>query len=143
MQILKNNINERILRVAYLQFVKKGYMKTSMRDVAAAAGVSIGNIYNYFTNKDELFRTIVSPVITQLDSLLCLHHGHNGMDVMEMISENYILENIKSILSLIRTNHSLLKILLFRAQGSSLEDFKKKFSDHATLLVKKWFTENK
>lgn len=29
---------------------------TSMREIAELTGVGVGNIYNYFTNKDELFR---------------------------------------------------------------------------------------
>lgn len=38
------------------QFGQKGYSKTSMREIAGAVGVGVGNIYNYFTNKDELFQ---------------------------------------------------------------------------------------
>ena len=48
--------------VARQQFERKGYSKTSMRDIAELAGVGVGNIYNYFTNKDELFREVVRLV---------------------------------------------------------------------------------
>lgn len=55
MQILKDNIRSRILDVAKQQFELKGYSKTSMREIAVDVGVGVGNIYNYFKSKDELF----------------------------------------------------------------------------------------
>lgn len=45
MQVLKEDIRGRILTVARQQFERKGYSKTSMREVAELAGVGVGNIY--------------------------------------------------------------------------------------------------
>ena len=53
----------------------ESYSKTSMREVAELAGVGVGNIYNYFTNKDELFREVVRPVLCALEAMLQEHHG--------------------------------------------------------------------
>jgi AcrR family transcriptional regulator len=50
----------RILAAASLLFTRKGYNGTSMRDIAAEAGVSLGNIYNYFGTKEELFVLLLS-----------------------------------------------------------------------------------
>jgi AcrR family transcriptional regulator len=36
-------------------FARRGYRRTQMADVAAAMGVSPGNLYNYVDNKDALF----------------------------------------------------------------------------------------
>ncbi len=55
MQILKANTRNRILIVARQQFEQKGYSKTSMREIADLVGIGVGNIYNYFTNKNDLF----------------------------------------------------------------------------------------
>ena len=55
MQVLKEDIRGRILAVAEQRFGQQGYSKTSMREIAGAVGVGVGNIYNYFRNKDELF----------------------------------------------------------------------------------------
>ena len=67
MQILKDNIRSRILDVAKQQFELKGYSKTSMREIAVDVGVGVGNIYNYFKSKDELFHEVVRPVLYALD----------------------------------------------------------------------------
>lgn len=43
-----------ILRVARELFIRNGYESTSMASVAAAAGLSEGTLYNYFSNKTDL-----------------------------------------------------------------------------------------
>ncbi|MDE6116820.1 MAG: TetR/AcrR family transcriptional regulator, partial [Duncaniella sp.] len=39
MQVLKEDIKNRILNVAKQEFAKRGFIKTSMRDIAKGAGV--------------------------------------------------------------------------------------------------------
>lgn len=51
---------DRILAAASLLFTRKGYNGTSTRDIAAEAGVSLGNIYNYFGTKEEIFVLLLS-----------------------------------------------------------------------------------
>ena len=80
MQVLKEDIRSRILTVARQQLERNGYSKTSMREIAVLAGVGVGNIYNYFTNKDELFREVVRPVLCALEAMLQEHHGIRGED---------------------------------------------------------------
>ena len=36
-------------------FIKQGFHATSMRDIAKTADVSIGNLYNYYVTKEEIF----------------------------------------------------------------------------------------
>ena len=75
MQVLKEDIRGRILTIARQQFEKKGYSKTSMREIAELSSVGVGNIYNYFTSKDELFREVVRPVLCALEAMLQEHHA--------------------------------------------------------------------
>ena len=136
MQVLKEDIRGRILAVAKLQFGQKGYSKTSMREIAELAGVGVGNIYNYFTGKDELFGEVVRPVMHALEAMLQEHHGIRGEDVMRMKSEKYLKACIDEYVSLIDEHRTLLEILLFRAQGSLLEHFRESYTDRSTELVK-------
>lgn len=139
MQVLKEDIRGRILAVAGQQFGQKGYSKTSMREIAGAVGVGVGNIYNYFTNKDELFREVVRPVLLALEAMLQEHHGIRGEDVMLIRSEQYLKDCIDEYVSLINEHRDLMRILLFCAQGSSLEHFRESYTDRSTELVKAWF----
>ena len=90
MQVQKEDIRSRVLAAARRQFGRKGYSGTSMREIAASAGVGVGNIYNYFTSKDDLFREVVRPVLCALEAMLQEHHGIRGEDIMMMRSEKYL-----------------------------------------------------
>lgn len=140
MQVLKEDIRDRVLAVAKQQFGQKGYSKTSMREIAGLAGIGVGNIYNYFANKDELFCEVVRPVLYALEAMLQEHHGIRGEDVMMMRSEKYLKSCIDEYVSLMEKHRPLMEILLFRAQGSSLEHFRENYTDRSTELVKTWFT---
>lgn len=140
MQVLKEDIRGRVLAVARQLFGQKGYSKTSMREIAELAGVGVGNIYNYFTNKDELFHEVVSPVLHNLNAMVQEHHGIRGEDIMKIRSEEYLKACIDEYVSLIETHRELMMILLFRAQGSSLEHFREDYTDRSTELVKAWFS---
>jgi AcrR family transcriptional regulator len=48
-----------ILEAALGLFSTVGYHGTSMRDIAEAAGVSTGNVYHQFPDKESLFRTLL------------------------------------------------------------------------------------
>lgn len=49
---------QRILDGAHRAFQAGGYRATSVPEIAAAAGVSVGLIYRYFPSKDELFLAV-------------------------------------------------------------------------------------
>lgn len=51
---------ELIRRTARSEFGRRGYEVTTMRDIAAAAGLSIGTVYRQFTSKEELLAAIMS-----------------------------------------------------------------------------------
>jgi AcrR family transcriptional regulator len=44
-----------ILEAASEVFAERGYLRTTIREVARRAGISIGGIYIYFQNKEELY----------------------------------------------------------------------------------------
>jgi len=46
-------------------FAKKGYHKATTKEIARAAGVAEGTIYNYFNNKRELLLAMVAMIATQ------------------------------------------------------------------------------
>ncbi len=50
----------RILAAASKLFTRQGFHGTSTRDIAGEAGVSLGNIYNYFATKEEIFVSLLA-----------------------------------------------------------------------------------
>ncbi len=50
---------EAILEAAYHLFSEQGYHGTSMRDIAARAGITAGSIYNHFTDKEQIIQAVI------------------------------------------------------------------------------------
>jgi AcrR family transcriptional regulator len=48
-----------ILEAAYDLFLAQGYAATSMRQVAAHAGLALGGIYNHFISKEDIFSELI------------------------------------------------------------------------------------
>jgi AcrR family transcriptional regulator len=48
-----------VLETALTVFTRYGFRKTSIEDIAKAAGISRQGIYFHFRNKDEIFRVLV------------------------------------------------------------------------------------
>jgi len=54
-QVLKDDVRDRLLGAALEVFAARGYAGATMGEIAAAAGISTGNVYRYFPGKAELF----------------------------------------------------------------------------------------
>jgi TetR/AcrR family transcriptional regulator, cholesterol catabolism regulator len=50
---------QRVLRAAAALFRTQGYAATSLRDIAAAAGLKAGSLYNHFSSKEDIVTTIL------------------------------------------------------------------------------------
>ena len=59
-----------VLAAAAREFSAKGYEASSLRDIAAAAGVLAGSLYYHFRSKDELFATVHAEGVRQLHEAL-------------------------------------------------------------------------
>lgn len=53
---------EQILDAAVKVFAERGFHRSTIRDIARAAGVADGTIYNYFENKTALLLGILDPL---------------------------------------------------------------------------------
>lgn len=51
-------------------FIKQGFHATSMRDIAKSAEVSIGNLYNYYETKEQIFESIIGNYLRTINTRL-------------------------------------------------------------------------
>lgn len=56
----------RILDAATVLFYEKGYHASTMREVAAGAGIKAGSLYNHYAGKEELLFRIAQGVMQEL-----------------------------------------------------------------------------
>ncbi len=121
MQYLKDEIRSNIIAAALMEFKEKGYKDSSVRTIAAHAGVAIGNVYRYFKNKDELFNTIIEPVYTKFTSMVFdSYQTQNNQVAIHLITED-IVTIIMDFYSRYQTE---LMIMIDKSQGSKYEDIK-------------------
>jgi len=57
-----------ILEAALELFSHQGYRGTSIREIAEAAGISTGNLYHQFPDKETLFRTLLDQYWQAIES---------------------------------------------------------------------------
>ena len=58
-----DQMKEKILRAALKLFRKKGYLGTSMLDIAAEVGLTKGGIYHYIAKKEDLLRELHDEMV--------------------------------------------------------------------------------
>ncbi|MCR5034366.1 MAG: TetR/AcrR family transcriptional regulator [Clostridia bacterium] len=73
-----------IIDKATCEFAEKGYKGAGLSTIARNAGVSVGVIYKYYADKEELFGACISKSIDYLDEALS-RAGGEGKSLPEMI----------------------------------------------------------
>lgn len=86
-QVLKESVRNRILESAKQEFLSCGYENASMRNIALKCGMTVGNLYRYFSSKETLVQSIVSKVFDELSQMV----KELTNDKIEMLSNNFIL----------------------------------------------------
>lgn len=67
---------EQILDAARRCFARNGFHATSMHDVIAATGLSVGAVYRYFPSKDELRAAVAEETVSAITGELAEIAGH-------------------------------------------------------------------
>jgi len=125
-----------IAKAAKELFIKQGFHATSMRDIARRAGVSLGNLYNYFDTKESIFEFIINEYVTVINEKLRL--------ILDQIDEPLEPSNLRFLgekIGMLVNSHSDFWLLMyidvlefrnrhFRKMFDGLADvFRKKFED--------------
>lgn len=138
MQYAKDEIRQRIIDVAREEFLDKGFEKASVRTITSKAKTAKSNLYNYFKDKDDLFHAVLEPTTAEIQTGLELAKQYN----MPKETEDYTFSSqqlvIGAITEFVAQHAADVRLLLFKAQGSSLEDFKYEVLDAFTDNMYEW-----
>jgi len=66
---------KKIIDAAMAVFSTKGYAKANIREIAKAAGISVGGVYLYFRNKEELYKSLINNRMRDIGSRLEITAG--------------------------------------------------------------------
>ncbi len=137
MQTKKTDIRQTILKVARKSFLNKGYGKTSMRNIAKEADVTLSNIYNYFKNKDEILEVILQPLFHEMEKMFNRHNDPYYATTQWFETENISeIEEYKEHVRFIVTYRKEFDLLLHKCSGSKYENIKDYFIDRYTNIRK-------
>ena len=65
-EAMREQSRERILASAMALFAEQGYGETTIRDIARAAGIAQGLLYNYFSGKEEVMLALFAQSMAQV-----------------------------------------------------------------------------
>lgn len=88
-QRIRDERREKIMAAATELFAHRGLAATKISDIAHAANMSLGLIYHYFENKEQLFTVLVEGAIKGLGELYqgVLEQEASPLDKIQKLSE--------------------------------------------------------
>ncbi len=104
---------ERIFKVIKEEFAEYGFENTSVQQIASKSGISVGSVYKYFDNKEEMFTMVVEEGLSTLENFL-LEVSDKDEDIVlkaEMI--------IRELLLFSRKQPEFIKLYCSIAAGGS------------------------
>ena len=133
MQLKKRELQMTIQKTALEMFYKEGYLKTKMSDIAKEMDMSVGNIYTYFKNKEELFYTVVleETIFYFEEVILTTIKTYNDVLVNQKESEEFF-ELIEKQMALITGNYREVVIMLDKNEGTIYEGMKERLITEMT-----------
>lgn len=96
--IENNNLEQKIIETAQQLFIEKGFVETSMSDIAHAVGVNRPVLHYYFRTKDKMFQAVFSNIVASVIPKVqdILRQDVPFIKRMELILDEYIKKFIES-----------------------------------------------
>ena len=112
-QPASTDTRDRLLKAAMREFALRGYKGASLRQICASAGVTTGALYFFFKNKEDLFRTVVAPVMEPLAQMLASSVDHEAplSRSLEGRREKEVPEAARDFLELCAEQSDVVKIM--------------------------------
>ncbi|MFK7800660.1 MAG: TetR/AcrR family transcriptional regulator [Anaerolineae bacterium] len=135
-QQLTNARRDQIIGAAIQVISEKGFQKTTVRQIAQAAGIADGTIYNYFKNKDDILMAIVGK-LTEAE-VREVHFGEAEQIDFDTFIEEYFthrameveagLAGMRVIFSETMVNEKLARLVFDQVYGPAFEVAEKYFA---------------
>ncbi|MDT8445609.1 MAG: TetR/AcrR family transcriptional regulator [bacterium] len=94
MNAKRDQTQDQILDAAYQRFVKYGFKKTAMAEIASDCQMSTANLYRYFTNKRDIGVGVVRRFVEHSRSLAEEFTQAKGLSNRQRI-EGFVLETLR------------------------------------------------
>jgi len=127
----------RIEYAAKQLFIKQGFHATSMRNIAAKAGTSLGNLYNYYPTKEAILGSIISKYQRVIDEKL--------RSMFDELSDPLSREDLKKFARLVKQmvnqHHDFWLLMYIDVLEFENRHFRKMF-ENVTQKLRRRFAES-
>lgn len=118
--------HEKIISSAKEHFMEKGFSNASIRQICQAAGVTNGAFYAHFDSKEDLFASIVEPVVDGMQDL----YDEENVFYMDIKSADDVKKSLeqtftsnKKMIRYLYEHADIFKLILTAGNGTAYEGF--------------------
>ncbi len=88
---LVNRRRRQIADAAVQLFIEKGFHKTTTRQIASAAGFSIGSLYEYFASKEDILYLVCESIHAEVERgvTMVMSQATGGQDALSAVIREY------------------------------------------------------
>ena len=121
----KTKSHEKIIKAAKKEFLACGYGEASLRRIAAECGLTVSAIYKHFAGKEELFSSLVDPVIELYESV----HRRMAKEYFAELEDpdlNHIWEDkgtMTMMMEFIYAHSDEFDLIITKSKGTKYESF--------------------
>jgi AcrR family transcriptional regulator len=119
---------QKVLKAGLSLFSRQGYRATSMRQLARRSGLSVGNLYHHFGNKEQIFQRLIDrywEVLLDpdlpLNRIFAAARFPDDLEEMAAAIDQVVTENAQSIL--------LIYIDVIEFKGKHIRAFYQQMAD--------------
>jgi AcrR family transcriptional regulator len=120
----------RIEDAAKQLFIRQGFHATSMRNIAARAGTSLGNLYNYYPTKEAILGSIISKYQQVVDERLRSMFD----EIEDPLNPNDLKRFARLVKQMVNEHHEFWLLMYIDVLEFENQHFRKMFENLAQKL---------
>lgn len=130
----------KLLFSAREEFIEKGYMKASLRNICKNAGVTTGAMYFFFQDKEDLFEAVVGETVNGIWQIMSSHFQDEKKMADEGILMTFPKEDVQedfdtanAVIHQMYLHRDDVLLLLTKSQGTKYENIADRFIETAEI----------
>lgn len=124
-----------LIKAATEEFAEYGFEKSSLRRICSRAEVTTGALYSSFANKNDLFESVVAPVMERIFHVIETHfkgeRASTGRELLDAQGEKNDIQAVMEILHYYFRHQDVCSILFHHREHPAVSRF---FDDLIELL---------
>lgn len=128
----------KLLQSAREEFMEKGYMKASLRNICRNAGVTTGALYFFFKDKEDLYESLIKETVNGIYQIMQAHFqeesamlGEGMLLTPASADTNRDFEDVKMVIHQMYLHRDEMLLVLTKSQGTRYENIADQFIETA------------